>query len=136
MSSIPPRLRRLVIQRAGDRCEYCLLAQVGQEAVFHMDHVIPESHGGETDEANLALACVSCSLRKEARRTAYDSDTDKWVSLFHPRTDVWDQHLRWEGFEVVGITPKGRATIGLLKMNRPSILFIREEESLRGRHPP
>ncbi len=36
---------------------------------------------------------------------------------------------------LVGITAKGRATVDLLKLNRPSISVIRKEEALRGRHP-
>jgi 5-methylcytosine-specific restriction endonuclease McrA len=60
MSFVAARLRRLVISRAGNRCEYCGLAQVGQEATFHIDHINPESVGGKTDEENLAFACVSC----------------------------------------------------------------------------
>jgi hypothetical protein len=136
MDSIPARLRRRVIRRASDRCEYCLLAQVGQEATYHIDHITPEVHGGKTSEENLALACVSCSLRKGSRRSAVDPDTGKRVALFHPRRDVWDEHFAWEGVEVAGLTAKGRATIELLKLNRASILAIREEEMLRGRHPP
>jgi 5-methylcytosine-specific restriction endonuclease McrA len=68
MTSITIALRRLVIHRAGDRCEYCGLAQAGQVATFHIDHIIPEIVGGSTTEANLALTCVSCSLRKGARQ--------------------------------------------------------------------
>ncbi len=68
MRYIPDRLRQLVIERANNRCEYCGLAQVGQAATFHVDHVIPIAAGGETVEENLALACVSCSLRKGAKR--------------------------------------------------------------------
>jgi 5-methylcytosine-specific restriction endonuclease McrA len=75
MSDIPARLRRLVVSRAGDRCEYCRLAQKGQEATFHIDHILPKMAGGRTAAANLALACVSCSLRKEVttlrHRTQY-----------------------------------------------------------------
>jgi hypothetical protein len=136
MDSIPAPLRRLVIRRANNRCEYCLLAQVGQEATFHIDHIIPEAHGGKTVAENLALACVSCSLRKGARQTTVDAKTGKRAALFHPRNDVWDDHFQWDGSEVEGLTPKGRATIELLKLNRPSILAIRAEEALRGRHPP
>ena len=58
MSDIPDRLRRLVVLRAGDRCEYCRLAQKGQEATFHIDHILPKVAGGWTAAANLALACV------------------------------------------------------------------------------
>lgn|ERR1051325_1430476 len=136
MTSIPARLRRLVIRRAANRCEYCQLAQVGQEATFHIDHIIPEADGGATVAANLALACISCSLRKGPRQTGLDGETGRRVPLFHPRRDNWNEHFRWDGLEAVAITPKGRATIELLKLNRPSILAIREEEALRGRHPP
>ena len=66
MGMIPVHLYRLVVQRALGRCEYCGLSQEGQEAHFHIDHVVPVVHGGETVEENLALACVSCSLRKAA----------------------------------------------------------------------
>ncbi len=72
MSDIPARLRRLVIRRAAERCEYCGLSQAGQEATFHLDHITPVVAGGPTTAGNLALACVSCSLRKGARQTAPD----------------------------------------------------------------
>jgi hypothetical protein len=39
-------LRRIVAERARQRCEYCGLSQVGQEAAFHIDHVLPVSAGG------------------------------------------------------------------------------------------
>jgi hypothetical protein len=37
MSTIPASLRRLVIQRAENRCEYCRISQLGQVATFHVD---------------------------------------------------------------------------------------------------
>ena len=37
---------------------------------------------------------------------------------------------------LVGLTSTGRATIAALHMNRPLILAIRQEEAVRGRHPP
>lgn len=39
--TIPADARRQVIQRAKDRCEYCGLSQAGQEALFHVDHIVP-----------------------------------------------------------------------------------------------
>ena len=132
MSDIPARLRRLVVLRAGDRCEYCRLAQKGQEATFHLDHILPKVAGGRTAAANLALACVSCSLRKEARRSAIEPNTNRRVALFHPRRQRWRDHFRWEGFRIVGLTPTGRATVAALQMNRPLILAIRQEEAARG----
>lgn len=136
MSYIPAELRRLVIQRAAGRCEYCGLSQEGQEATFHIDHVIPVTAGGQTVAENLALACVSCSLRKAARQTAIDPQSGKEVALYNPRRDTWREHFRWEDAYLVGLTATGRATIEALDMNRVLILAIREEEAALGRHPP
>lgn len=84
MSAIPVSLRRLVIQRADNRCEYCKISQIGQVATFHIDHIVPVVAAGETTTENLALACVSCSLRKGARQTLVDSETGEVVSIFNP----------------------------------------------------
>jgi hypothetical protein len=136
MSAISIRLRRRVVLRAGGRCEYCGLSQEGQEATFHIDHIVPVVAGGPTVLENLALACVSCSLRKAARRSGSDPETRRTIPLFHPRKQRWDDHFRWQGVEMVGWTPTGRATIATLRLNRPLILAIRAEEAARGRHPP
>jgi len=133
---IPAHLRRLVIQRAQSRCEYCGLSQISQEAVSHIDHAIPISAGGETVLENLALACVSCSLRKGARLKAIDPRNKTEVPLFNPRRDSWRLHFRWNGASLVGLSPTGRATVAALNLNRPAVQAIREEEALRGRHPP
>ena len=134
--SIPGWLRREVTVRAGHRCEYCRLAQAGQEAAFHVDHIHPIAEGGETVPENLALACVSCSLRKGARLHARDPQTGREAALFHPRAHRWEEHFAWKGNRVTGLTPTGRATVDLLKMNRALIVAIRAEERLHGRHPP
>jgi HNH endonuclease len=136
MSSIPAGLRRRVVIRAGDRCEYCGLAQDSQEATFHIDHIVPRTAGGRTETNNLALACVSYSLRKEARRSGRDPQTGRTVPLFNPRLQRWASHFRWDGFMVVGLTPTGRTTVASLRLNRPTILAIRAEEAAHGRHPP
>ena len=136
MSDIPPRLHDEVVSRAAYRCEYCRLSQLGQEATFHIDHVVPRTAGGPTTTENLALACVSCSLRKWAKQTANDPESGMEVPLFNPRTQTWDEHFRWEGEKIVPLTPTGRATVAALAMNRPLILAIRQEETARGRHPP
>jgi hypothetical protein len=136
MRSIPIGLRRRVIFRAANRCEYCGLAQERQEATFHIDHILPVSAGGPTVLENLALACVSCSLRKAARRSGPDPETGRMIPLFHPRRQRWDDHFRWQGPRVIGLTATGRATIAALQLNRPAIVAIRVEEMIHGRHPP
>ena len=136
MRQIPASLRRLVIRRAASRCEYCGLAQIGQAATFHIDHVTPVIAGGATTADNLALACVSCSLRKSARQMATDPQTGEDAPIHSPRKDQWYEHFRWEDVRVIGLTPTGRATVAALQMNRPVILAIRTEEKVFNRHPP
>jgi hypothetical protein len=135
MGDFSSRLRQEVIQRANNRCEYCGLSQLGQEATFHIDHIHPVTSGGETNSDNLALACVSCSLRKGARTVAIDPQSEQEVSLYHPRLNNWQAHFYWDGVNLVGKTPVGRATVVALQMNRSTILAIRQEETLLGRHP-
>ncbi len=135
MPAIPNSLRRLVIQRAENRCEYCKLSQAGQVATFHIDHIIPIASGGLTKEDNLALACVACSLHKSAKHLVIDPDTNVAVPIFNPRQQNWSEHFQWNNVTVVGLTATGRATILALKINRPIMLAIREEEKILGRHP-
>lgn len=135
MSHVPVDLHKAVIERAAGRCEYCRRAQAGQEATFHVDHVIPISAGGETSLDNLAWACVSCSLRKAARQSAIDPQTGEMAFLFNSRVDKWSEHFRWDTPKVIGLTSTGRATIVALHMNRPLIRAIRVEETKLGRHP-
>ena len=136
MRYIPASLRRSVVERASNRCEYCFLSQEGQAATFHIDHVTPLAEGGQTEEDNLALACVSCSLRKAARLKATDPATGEEATIYNPRHQDWHDHFRWDSVRVVGLTPTGRATVAALAMNRPIILEIRAEETLLERHPP
>lgn len=135
MHYIPAKLRHLVIQRAVNRCEYCKLSQIGQAATFHIDHVIPVVAGGETTPSNLALACVSCSLRKSARQTVVDPKTEAEVLIFNPRLQQWSNHFYWDEVYIIGRTPTGRATIKALDLNRSIMVAIRTEEAFFHRHP-
>jgi hypothetical protein len=136
MSDIPVALRKEVVERAQNRCEYCGLSQIGQEATFHIDHVIPQAAGGQTTAENLALACVSCSLRKWSRQIVMNPESGEEVLLFNPRTQKWTEHFRWNGERVVPLTEAGSGTVAALAMNRPLVIAIRREEMIRGRHPP
>lgn len=59
---IPLNLRRRVIERDGVHCVYCDDDLTDKE--IHMDHVIPESQGGETSYGNLQVTCRKCNLAK------------------------------------------------------------------------
>jgi 5-methylcytosine-specific restriction endonuclease McrA len=59
---IPLNLRRRVIERDGLHCVYCDDDLSNKE--IHMDHVIPESQGGNTTYNNLQVTCRKCNLDK------------------------------------------------------------------------
>jgi hypothetical protein len=128
-------LQRRVRDRASNRCEYCGISQAGQEATFHVDHIRPRRDGGRTTSENLALACVSCSLRKGARTSAIDPETEQLAELFNPRSLDWRAHFELaDDFRLVGRTPEGRATVQLLSINRPLAIEIRREEALKAKY--
>lgn len=66
---------------------------------------------------NLAWACQRCNERKGPNIAGSDPDTSVLVPLFHPRTDTWDEHFKWDGLKIVGLTASGRATVWLLEFN-------------------
>ncbi|HKX33078.1 MAG TPA: HNH endonuclease signature motif containing protein [Blastocatellia bacterium] len=49
-------LRRSVIERAGSRCEYCLIHHDDTPDTHQIDHIIAIKHGGQTVSENLADA--------------------------------------------------------------------------------
>jgi hypothetical protein len=134
--SVPAELRRIVVERAANRCEYCGLAQEGQEATFHVDHIIPRFTGGPTVVDNLALACVTCSLSKGARVTAVDPITGEAVTLFNPRRHRFREHYRYLEPELIPMTAIGRATVFALRINAPARLIARGAQAVLGRYPP
>jgi hypothetical protein len=75
-------------------------------------------------------------LKKGARQEIKDAETDTKVLFFNPRQQSWQEHFRWDGVQIIGLTPVGRATISALDLNRAMMLSIRAEEELLGRHPP
>ena len=128
-------LCREVKSRAAGRCEYCRMHESLQGATFHVEHIVPRACGGTSISANLALACPACNLSKSDRVDGLDPVTNQRVRIFNPRIDDWSQHFRWDGFEVVGQTPEGRATISLLDLNEARRLLIRQAEALFGLFP-
>ncbi|MDH3604181.1 MAG: HNH endonuclease [Candidatus Tectomicrobia bacterium] len=125
--------RARVIQRANERCEYCHLRQEHAPFIsFHIDHIIPRKHGGDTVDSNLALACIYCNLHKSSDLSGIDPQSGDVITLFNPRRDRWDEHFAFENALFVGLTPTGRATVRTLNMNGADRLELREELLSRG----
>jgi hypothetical protein len=122
---VPAALRREIIERTGNRCEYCRLPAEVAFYPHEVDHVIAEKHGGTRDIDNLAFACWRCNRHKGTDLTSFDPQTQRLSPLFNPRTQVWAEHFAYEEVRVVGMTPEGRATVSLLRLNRDERLTER-----------
>jgi len=135
-TQIPAELARLVRDRATNHSKYCQLPQSCQEATFHIDHVEPRRAGGQTNLENLALACVTCSLKKGARTNVVDPESGEAVSIFNPRVEMWDDHFSWTvEWSVVGLSPCGRGTVEALGINRPAAVAMRSMLAELGKFP-
>lgn len=120
-----PALEELVPRRARYRCEYCLLPQAVVTTPFQFDHVFAQSHGGLTTADNLAFACFHCNNFKGTSLAGLDPDTNQVIRLFHPRRDIYENHFRWQGENIIGLTPEGRVTVRTLRLNHPLRLAVR-----------
>jgi len=120
--------RRLVRDRAQDRCEYCRLPQSAAPFLrFHLEHIRAQQHIADDSPENLALACPDCNRHKGPNLTTLEPGTGKVVALFNPRTDAWGEHFELEGAFLAGKTDVGRATIRLLQMNAEERVEMRAE---------
>ncbi|NCC37315.1 MAG: hypothetical protein EOM24_35690 [Chloroflexia bacterium] len=56
---INAELRALVVERARDRCEYCLSPARYATQRLSVEHVLPRAKGGQTAFENLAVCCLA-----------------------------------------------------------------------------
>jgi len=123
------QLRRAVIVRAGNCCEYCRISQEDQFFAFAIDHIIAEKHGGETHLDNLCLSCPDCNAFKGSDIASLDREVDGALTpLYNPRQDNWDDHFRLDAAtgSVKARTPIGRVTVFLLRLNDPDRMMDRK----------
>jgi 5-methylcytosine-specific restriction endonuclease McrA len=68
--SIPLSVRSEIKERDGLTCRYCRYPGSDEHGPdfrpWHIDHIIPVVDGGGNEMENLALACSTCNLRKNA----------------------------------------------------------------------
>jgi hypothetical protein len=136
---VPLDLARRVREAARNRCGYCLSPQHLLLGRLQIEHLVPRSRGGQTDEANLWLSCALCNNYKGDRTMATDPATQDAVSLFNPRTQNWFEHFCWsaDGLRIMGLTPVGCATVAALHLSDdPDALTVRSFWVLAGWHPP
>lgn len=127
MARVGERIRRVVVERARERCEYCHAPQSMLGYRLHVEHIIPTARGGSDALDNLASSCGPCNFAKGAALKLRDSTGAGGVPLFDPRVHRWHEHFAWgeDGITLVGMTPIGVATIVMLDINQPLQLSAR-----------
>ena len=135
---IPADLKRRIRAHFADCCAYCRTAERLSTVTFEIEHIMPSSANGETVFENLCLSCPTCNRYKSNLMLAIDPETQTEAPLFHPQLQRWTDHFEWvdDGTRIVGLTTTGRATVSVLKMNRPQMLWIRRLWVAVNEHPP
>lgn len=134
--SVSNEQKRLVRQRAGNCCEYCRLSQSGQLVSFQIDHIIAVKHDGTDEDDNLCLACYDCNIYKGSDVAALDPLTRAATRLYDPRQQVWDEHFTLNPDATIsGLTPEGRTTVRVLRINDMERVNQRFGEMAVGDYP-
>jgi hypothetical protein len=130
---ISAALRRTVAERANRRCEYCGVPEDTVVAPHEPDHIIGEQHGGATHLDSLAFACFRCNRFKGPNIATLDPQTGELAPLFNPRTSKWSEHFRLNDATIEPLTPCGRGTVLLLRLNDEQRISLRAELIRQGR---
>ena len=128
--------RREVYERAEGCCEYCRRSVEVRIANFEIDHIVSQKHGGADTIDNLCLSCVPCNRYKGSEIEALDPLTDEASKICNPRQQNWHEHFQINrDASLAGLTPEGRATIAVRRMNEAQRIEQRFDERLLGNYP-
>lgn len=125
MSDINAALRRFVFERANSRCEYCRIPLEFDALPGCLDHIIARKHRGPSIADNLAVSCYHDNSFKGDNIAGIDPETGAIARLFHPRSDLWEEHFAWDNGGLTGLTAIGRTTVYVLNMNDPIRVLTR-----------
>lgn len=137
MAYISAVFRAKIRHRFFGVCAYCRSPENLMGVTFEIDHIIPLAKGGNSQEDNLCLSCPTCNRYKASHITAIDPITRASNPLYHPIHDDWNEHFFWndDASLLIGRTAIARATIELLKINRPILVELRRYWVELGKHP-
>ncbi|MEH2241938.1 HNH endonuclease [Nostoc sp.] len=131
---INAELRRLVADRAGYLCEYCLYPEL-EGLSCQVDHIISVKHGGATTADNLCYACIFCNLQKGTDLGSINWQTGELVRFFNPRRDFWGDHFRLDEAVIVHQTEIGEVTARILDFNGDERIVERQALMASGQYP-
>ncbi len=131
---ISEKLRLLAAERAGFKCEYCRLPDLGAGISFHADHILASKHGGLTKLENLAYCCPECNLFKGTDFATFLPGSEDVTRFFNPRQDQWDEHFANTDGLIQSKSEIGEATILIFRINNISRVFTRQQLIAAGLH--
>lgn len=115
---VSERIRAIVKERAGNRCEYCTDFWLYSASQFQIDNILSEKHGGPTTLENLAFCCRPCNIFKGSDLVTVLPGSDDYIPLYNPRKDNWVEHFSLESDgTIISLTLTGEATLKMLKFN-------------------
>ena len=137
-NKLTPQIKKSVKSRANNCCEYCYSQEKIATQTFSIEHIYPVSKGGQTQLDNLALACQGCNNHKYNKTEGIDPISGEISPLYHTREQHWPDHFCWSNDYtlILGLTPIGRVTVEVLRLNREGLVNLRRILYAMGEHPP
>lgn len=137
-NKLTTQLKKTVRFWAKNCCEYCYSQERFATQSFSIEHIYPVSKGGQTQLDNLALACQGCNNHKYNKTEGIDPISGEKTPLYHPRQQYWSDHFSWSNDYtlILGLTPTGRVTVEVLRLNREGLVNLRRILYAMGEHPP
>jgi hypothetical protein len=102
---------------------------------YEIDHIVSEKHGGATESENLFLDFYRCNGFMVSDIASADPKTGKATFFFHPRRQKWEDHFQLSDNIIEPITPEGRVTVILLRLNMAIQIEQRAVLIAVGRYP-
>ena len=128
-------LRWFVANRAGWRCEYCLIYEEDSYFTHQIDHIISRKHGGRSVSSNLAYTCVRCNTLKGTDIGSVNLKTGALIAFFNPRREHWRSHFMLNGPVIEPMTAEGAATARVFQFNLDTRVAERRVLMAFGRFP-
>ena len=137
-NKLTPQIKQQVRLRAKNCCEYCYSQEKFATHSFSVEHIKPLSRGGNNNLDNLALSCQGCNNHKYNKTEGKDTVSGAIISLYNPRHQNWQEHFNWnqDYTLIIGLTPTGRTTVEILRLNREGLVNLRRILYTMGEHPP
>ena len=132
---VSAEVRSSVAERAGNVCEYCLIAAEDSYYRHQVEHIISLKHGGSSEVENLALSCVFCNRNKGSDIGSVVANSTDFVRFYNPRTDIWSEHFRLSDVVIEPLTKIGEATVRILQINHEDKMLERVILGRFGRYP-